>query len=94
MQKLLAKLEWYYFDLNVAIEGSDILDSELILEGLKQRLESVQLSKQKVRTIYAENKFNTLKADLIMDNIIAFRETEEKLLVKMIGKLTRNAERA
>ncbi len=91
VKELLAKMEWYYLDLNVAIEGSDILETEEIMDGLKARLESVRSSKEKIRRIYANSENRAFKALTVLKNVIAFRETEEKLLIEAIAELAKES---
>ena len=87
VKDLLGKMEWYYLDLNVAIEGSDILEPEEIAEALRHRLEAVRVSKEKIRQVYTTTDNRTFKAMTVLRNVIALRETEEKLLLKAIEEL-------
>lgn len=83
----LLKLEWYYLDLNVAIEGSDILSPEEKLDCLEKRLETVRYSLNKLRQEVSEVPHKT-KASMIKRNIMALRITEEKLLENLIEELS------
>lgn len=82
----LKKLEWYYLDLNVALECSDILSPEERTECLEQRLETVRYSLNKLRQDISENPQNK-KASIIKKNILALRITEEQLLENLIAEL-------
>ncbi len=79
----LVKLEWYYLDLNVAIEGSDILSTEEIMDCLKRRLETVKYSLNKLRQDVSAIP-PKLKESMIKRNVMALRITEEKLLENLI----------
>ena len=82
----MGKLEWFYMDLNVAFEGSDILSTEEMLETLKYRLQLVKHNLRKIRQDITSDNRKT-KAGIIMNNVLAFRLTEEKLLEELIAEL-------
>lgn len=79
----LTKLEWYYLDLNVAIDGSDILSSDEIRDCLKRRLETVRYSLKKLRLDVSELPHKS-KESMIKRNVMALRITEEKLIENLI----------
>lgn len=79
----LTKLEWYYLDLNVAIDGSDILSSDEIRDCLKKRLETVKYSLNKLRQDVSAIPLKS-KESMIKRNVMALRMTEEKLLENLI----------
>lgn len=84
---LMVQLEWYYLDLNVAIEGSDILEPGELKECLAQRLENVRFSLQKANQTYLAQKRKKFKGNSIIRSIILFREAEVKLLEEMLAGL-------
>jgi DNA-binding PadR family transcriptional regulator len=79
----LTKLEWYYLDLNVAIDGSDILSPEEIRDCLKRRLETVKYSLNKLSQDVSAVPHKS-KESMIKRNVLALRMTEEKLLENLI----------
>lgn len=84
---LMVQMEWYYLDLNVAIEGSDILEPGELKECLTQRLEKVRFSLQKLNQTYPAQKNQKFTANSIIRSIILFREAEVKLLKEMLAEL-------
>ena len=83
----LVQLEWYYLDLNVAIEGSDILEPDEFKKCLEQRLEKARYSLQKLTQNYSVQKNLKLKAGAIARNVMLFREAEVKFLEELLAEL-------
>ncbi|HBW37242.1 PadR family transcriptional regulator [Desulfosporosinus sp. BICA1-9] len=79
----LGKLEWYYLDLNLAIDGSDILSSEEIRDCLKHRLDTVRYSLEKLRLDISELPHKS-KESMIKRNVLALRLTEEKIVENLL----------
>ena len=86
VKNILIQLEWYYLDLNVAIEGSDILEPGELKECLAQRLEKVRHSLEKLNQSYLAEQEQTFKAGSIIRSVILFREAEVKLLEEMLNQ--------
>lgn len=84
---LMVEMEWYYLNLNVSIEGSDILERRELTECLTQRLDKVRLSLQKANQEYLAQKGQKFTANSIIRSIILFREAEVKLLEEMLAEL-------
>lgn len=87
VKNLLIQMEWYYLDLNVAIEGSDILEFGELKECLTERLAKVRFSLQKANKEYLTQKSQKFTANSIIRSIILFREAEVKLLEEMLAEL-------
>ena len=83
VKNALTKLEWYYLDLNVAIDGSDILSADEISNCLKHRLETIRYSLKKLRIDVSELPHKS-KESMIKRNVMALRMTEEKLVESLI----------
>lgn len=83
VQDALTKLEWFYLDLNVAIDGSDILSSDEIQDCLTRRLETVRYSLEKLRLDVLELPHKS-KESMIKRNVMALRMTEVKLVENLI----------
>jgi len=83
LKDALTKLEWYYLDLNVAIEGSDILSPDEIVDCLKHRLETIKYSLKKLRRDISEHNHKS-KESMIKKNVMALRIAEEKLVENLI----------
>lgn len=84
---LMVQMEWYYLDLNVAIEGSDILEPGELKECFAQRLEKVRYSLQKLNQSYQAQKSQKFTENSIIRSVILFREAEVRLLEEMLAEL-------
>ncbi|MFZ5651120.1 MAG: PadR family transcriptional regulator [Bacillota bacterium] len=84
-KKLLADLEWYYLDLNVGLETSDLLTREEMSECLKKRLDRVASNITKLKEL-AENG-GAFKRKAVIGNLLCFREAEKKYLENLIEDL-------
>lgn len=87
VKNLLVQTEWYYLDLNVAIEGSDILEPEELKKCLTQRLEKARHSSTVLAQNYLKQKEQSLKAGAIARNVMLFREAEVKFLEELLAEL-------
>jgi len=87
VKSLLMELEWYYLDLNVALEGSDILEPGELKRCLEERLEKARYSLRKLMQNYVAQKNQKLKAGIIARNVMLFRETEVKFLEELLAEL-------
>lgn len=86
VKKLLGKLEWFYLDLNVALEGSDILSPAEYKQCLAERLEKVSHSLRKLRQDYDNGEIQSKKAQAIRRSVMLMREAEEKLLRELLAE--------
>ena len=89
-KKRLSSLEWYYLDLNIGLEASDLLTMKEIADCLNQRLIRVRANKKRVKEIYGAERNNTLKRKAIIKNLINFRAAEENFLQEILQKITRD----
>ncbi len=89
-KRLLSSFEWYYLDLNVGLETSDILTAEELFACVKKRLLKVQANKKILKKIYvsgnaSESKF--LKKKTVIKNLLLFREAEEAFLQQFLEEI-------
>lgn len=87
---LLSSFEWYYLDLNVGLETSDILSTEELFSCVKKRLLKVQANKEILKKIYvsgnaSDSKF--LKKKAVIKNLLFFREAEEAFLQQFLEEI-------
>lgn len=87
VKSLLVQLESYYLDLNVALEGSDILEPGELKKCLEERLEKARFSLQKLSQNYLAQKKQRLQAGAIARNVLLFREAEVKFLEEFLAEL-------
>ncbi len=87
-KRLLASLEWYYLDLNVGLESSDLLTTEEMVSCLAQRLTRVQANKKRMQEIYRVENGNISKKNAVIKNLINFRAAEEKFLQEFLQELS------
>lgn len=87
VKNLLVQTEWYYIDLNVAIEGSDILEPEELKKCLTQRLEKARRSLAALEQNYLQQKEQNLKGGAIARNVMLFREAEVRFLEELLAEL-------
>lgn len=83
--KLLSEMEWYYLDLNVGLESSDLLTPEEIADCFRKRLGKVNANIRKLCKFYRGEKL--FKGRVIIKNLIYFREAEKKFLEDMLREL-------
>lgn len=89
-KRLLSSFEWYYLDLNVGLETSDLLTHEEIVECLMIRLSKVQLNKKILKKIYLSGMEKKFKENTVIKNLIIFREAEENFLLQSLKDLALN----
>jgi DNA-binding PadR family transcriptional regulator len=85
-KKLISNIEWYYLDLNIGFEASDLLTTEEIIKCLKTRLIRItsNLTKMKEDLVVNEMEF---KKKVIMRNLIYLREAEKYSIQESIKEL-------
>ncbi|MFZ5646415.1 MAG: PadR family transcriptional regulator [Bacillota bacterium] len=83
-QRLLSNLEWYYLDLNLGLEISDLLSPGEIAGCLTKRLYAVQANIKRLNEIYSADNDMAFKKKAVIKSLIYFREAEEKLLEELI----------
>lgn len=84
----LSGLEWYYLDLNVGLEASDLLTPEDIGNSLFKRLARVRSNKKRLKELYATENDKQFKKKAVIKNLIKFREAEEMFLQECIQELS------
>jgi len=87
-KKLLSDLEWYYLDLNVGLETSDLLTPEEMSECLKKRLAKVRLNIKRVKEMLSSGNELTFKKRAVIKNLIYFREAEENFLQEFLSQFS------
>lgn len=85
-KKLLSEIEWYYLDLNVGLETSDLMTPGEIADCLTRRLAKVQANQARLKQIYTEKDIS-FKKKVIIRNQILFREAEENFLKEFLQEL-------
>ena len=86
-KRLLSSFEWYYLDLSVGLETSDLLSPEEIANCLMQRLARGKSNIRRLREIASSPREVKFKESAVVKTLSAFREAEEKLLLEIIEKL-------
>ncbi|NLB17154.1 MAG: PadR family transcriptional regulator [Syntrophomonadaceae bacterium] len=86
-KRLLSSLEWYYLDLNVGLEASDLLSPGEIAACLAKRLARVQANQKRLKEMYAAVNDALFKKKTVIKNLINFREAEEKFLQEFLQEL-------
>lgn len=99
-RRLLSGLEWYYLDLNVGLECSDLLSETEIATCLQKRLAKVRSNLKRLRELSrAEgnhaggnnaNAKKFAKKKAIIKNLSLFREAEENFLQAALATLANN----
>jgi len=87
-KRLLSSLEWYYLDLNVGLEASDLLTPKEIAGCLAKRLAMVQANKKRLKEMYAAGSDAVFKKKAVIKNLINFREAEESFLHEFLRELS------
>ncbi|NMB35543.1 MAG: helix-turn-helix transcriptional regulator [Firmicutes bacterium] len=88
-KKRLSSLEWYYLDLNIGLEASDLLTIKEVADCLHQRLVRVRANKKRMQEIYGAERNSTLKRKAVIKNLIGFRSAEENFLQEILQELAR-----
>lgn len=83
-KRLLSNLEWYYLDLNLGLEISDLLTPMEIAECLTKRLAAVQSNKKRLNEIYLADNDMLFKKKSVIKSLIYLREAEEKFLEELL----------
>lgn len=86
-KRLLSNFEYYFLDLNVGIEASDLLTSGEIASCLMNRLAKVQSNKKRIKKMYADEQNGSFKKKAVLKSLINFREAEEKMLKEFLSEL-------
>ena len=86
-KRLLSNFEWYYMDLNVGLETSDLLTREEIVKCMMIRLSRVQSNKKILKKIYLAGIEKNFKENAVIKNLIIFREAEENFLLQFLKDL-------
>jgi len=86
-KRLLSGLEWYYLDLNVGLETSNLLTSEELFKCITKRLLRVQANKKVLKRIYASKNDKNIKKRAVIKNLLFFREAEETFLHQLLEEL-------
>lgn len=89
-KRLLSSFEWYYLDLNVGLEASDLLTPGEIADCIAKRLARVQTNKKRLQEIYAAGNDTVFKKKAVIKNLINFREAEENFLQKFLQELSKS----
>mgnify|MGYP000633826343 CR=1 FL=1 len=87
VESRLTQLEGYYLDLNVALEGSDILEPNGLKKCLTERLENARYSLERLTQNYKAQKNQKQKAGAIARNVMLFREAEVRFLEEFLSEL-------
>jgi len=85
-KKLLSELEWYYLDLNVGLETSDLIPPGEIADCLTRRLARVQANITRLKKNLSEQEIK-FKKKVVIKNLIYFREAEEAFLKEYLQEL-------
>lgn len=91
-KRLLTNFEWFYFDLSVGLETSDLLSSGEIADCLVKRLARGKANIKRLKEI--ASKPRDFKESAVSRNLVFFREAEEKFLQEIIKELTAEPARA
>jgi DNA-binding PadR family transcriptional regulator len=92
-KRLLAGFEWYYLDLNIGLETSDLLNSGEIIDCLNKRLVTVKKNIRRLESIYSfysESKESSYKSKAVAMSLLCFRKAEEDFLNQTIKELSSN----
>ncbi len=89
-KRLLSNQEWYYLDLNIGLETSDLLTCEEITDCLTKRLARVRSKIKILEENYLTEKGITLKKKAIVRSLIYLREAEANFLQDSIKELSTN----
>lgn len=89
-KRLLSSLEWYYMDLNVGLEASDLLTPGEIASCLNKRLDIVQANKKRLKEMYGNASDAVYKKKTVIKNLLYFREAEERFLRELFQEMSKN----
>lgn len=86
-KRLLTNLEWYYLDLNVGLETSDILTQDELVSCLTKRLSIVKSNIKRLKEDFTLEQEMPYKKKEVVKNLIYFREAEERFLQEILQEL-------
>lgn len=87
-KRLLSNLEWYYLDLNVGLETSDVLTIEEMTSCLTKRLAMVKSNIKRMKENFSAGIEMPYKKKEVIKNLIYFREAEERFLQEILQELS------
>lgn len=87
-KRLLSNLEWYYLDLNVGLETSDVLTTEEMTGCLTKRLALVRSNIKRMKENFSVGIEMPYKKKEVIKNLIFFREAEERFLQEILLELS------
>jgi DNA-binding PadR family transcriptional regulator len=87
-KRLLSNIEWFYLDLNVGLEASDILTSREIAKSLINRLNKVKSNIKRMKEIVAYDSDARFKKKALIKNLIYMRESEEAFLQEILKDMS------
>lgn len=87
-RRLLANMDYFYMDLNIGLESSDILTPREIAISLISRLDKVKTNIRRMKEInMCENK-SLFKKRALIKNLIFMREAEEAFLEEVLKDMS------
>ena len=86
-KQLISSFEWYYFNLNVGLEISDLLTNEELVTCAKKRLAVVQSNAKVLKKKFTFGNEKSFKKKAVIKNLLLFREAEETFLQQFIQEL-------
>jgi DNA-binding PadR family transcriptional regulator len=87
-KRLLSNLEWFYLDLNVGLEASDLLTPGEIAQCLTRRLNKVKTNITRMKEIIMSDNEMQFKKRAIIKSLIFLRESEEAYLQEYLQKMS------
>jgi DNA-binding PadR family transcriptional regulator len=87
-KRLLSELEWYYLDLNVGLETSDVLTTDEMADCLAKRLRLVKANIKRLKEDLSIEAGMLYKKKEVIKNLIYFREAEQKFLQEILQGLS------
>lgn len=88
-KNLLCELEWYYLDLNIGLETSDLLTPGEIADCLTERLARVKANIRRIKEIYSANGNEAqFKRTAVLKTLLYFREAEEHFLEEVLQEIS------
>lgn len=89
-KELLSRLEWFYLDLNLGLECSDVLTRDEMVACLQKRLRAVEANLRRLdqdRHLYPSGN-GFFKGQAVLDSLTAFRKAERDYLRALLARLT------
>lgn len=87
-KRLLSNIDWYYLDLNVGLEASDVLTPREIAKSLINRLNKVKSNIKRMKEINASDSETRFKKKALIKNLIYMRESEEAYLQEVLRDMS------